>query len=64
VLVMPSADGNYIYRSYEPGRNHCDEDLKTMLADRTRTAATDPAPYCATVQVGEIKSRGAQGVIW
>jgi hypothetical protein len=64
VLVMPAADGKYAYRSYEPGQNHCQDDLKQMLADPARTAATGPAPYCATVQVSGVKSRGGQGVIW
>lgn len=64
VLVMPSADGHYSYRSYEPGQNHCDEDLKSMLADRARTVASGPVPYCATVQVGPVTSRGTRGLIW
>ena len=50
VLVMPSADGKYAYRSYEPGQNHCQDDLKQMLADRAGTAAIGPAPHCAMVQ--------------
>ena len=64
VLVMPSADGKYAYRSYESGQNHCQDDLKQMLADRARAAAIGPAPYCAMVQVSDVKSRGGQGVIW
>jgi hypothetical protein len=47
VLVMPTANsGAMRYQFYQIGQNHCQDDLKKMLADRAQQNATDPAPYC------------------
>ncbi|MBF6558789.1 MAG: hypothetical protein IVW56_00765 [Candidatus Binataceae bacterium] len=47
VLVMPTANSKGLrYRYYQIGQNHCEDDLKKMLADRAQQNMTDPAPYC------------------
>jgi hypothetical protein len=47
VLVMPTANSRGMrYQFYQTGQNHCADDLKKLLADRTQQNATDPAPYC------------------
>ncbi|HVC44472.1 MAG TPA: hypothetical protein VND20_06600 [Candidatus Binataceae bacterium] len=47
VLVMPTANAKGLrYRYYQIGQNHCQDDLKKMMADRSQQDATDPAPYC------------------
>jgi len=47
VLVMPTANSQAMrYQFYQVGENHCEGDLKKMLADRAQQNATDPPPYC------------------
>ncbi len=47
VLVMPTANSRvFRYKYYQNGQNHCQDDLKKMLADRAQQGATDPEPYC------------------
>jgi hypothetical protein len=47
VLVMPTANsGAMRYQFYQIGQNHCQDDLKKMLADHAQQNATEPAPYC------------------
>ena len=47
VLVMPTANSKGLrYRFYQVGQNHCQDDLKKMLADRAQQNVTDPPPYC------------------
>jgi len=62
-LIIPSAAGTYTYRSYEPGQNHCEDDLKKMLDDRARSGATGPAPYCGQMNVGPVEVHGSEGGI-
>lgn len=48
VLVLPPVPPVKVtrYRYYQTGQNHCQEDLKKMLADRAESAAAGPAPFC------------------
>ena len=46
VLVMPTSSGQYRYRFYQTGQNHCVEDLQKMMAERATSYAVGPAPYC------------------
>ncbi len=34
------------YRFYAKGQNHCQDDLKKLLADRAQRNETGPQPYC------------------
>ncbi|HXN85401.1 MAG TPA: hypothetical protein VN867_04985 [Candidatus Binataceae bacterium] len=62
-LIIPSAAGTYTYRSYQPGQNHCAEDLQKMLDDRARNGANGPVPYCGEMNVGPVQVHGSEGVI-
>jgi len=48
VLVEPPTppSKNWRYRYYQNGQNHCEEDLKKILADRAQHNVTGPEPYC------------------
>ncbi len=47
VLVMPTANSRVMrYQFYQTGQNHCQDDLKKLLADRARNGEAGPAPYC------------------
>jgi hypothetical protein len=47
VLVMPTVNSGMMrYKYYQTGQNHCEDDLKKLLADRAKRNSTDPAPYC------------------
>jgi hypothetical protein len=47
LVVTPDASiKTYRYRYYQTGENKCQEDLQKILAERTASNATGPAPYC------------------
>jgi len=48
VLVIPPAESGKVarYRYYEASDNHCEDDLKKMLADRA-PGASGSQPYCS-----------------
>jgi hypothetical protein len=46
ILVTPVGTRNYRYQYYPTGQNHCEDDLKKLLAQRSQTNETGSAPYC------------------
>ncbi|MGH7781324.1 MAG: hypothetical protein ACREQR_16030 [Candidatus Binataceae bacterium] len=48
VLVEPAAPPSRAtgYRFYAKGQEHCQDDLRKLLADRAQRNETGPRPYC------------------
>lgn len=48
VMMLPPVPPSrtWGYRYYQTGQNHCEDDLKKIIADRQQRGITGPAPYC------------------
>ena len=47
VLVEPNDNGPWRYHFYQADQNHCDDDLKKLLAARPANSPADTMPYCS-----------------
>lgn len=48
VMMLPPVPPSKVwgYRYYQTGQNHCEDDLKKIIADRQQNGIAGPAPYC------------------
>ncbi len=60
VLVQPPSPPSQSsrYRFYPKEQNHCEDDLKKMLADREQRNAAGPEPYCTETPPSPTTARG------